>query len=127
VSPATANAPGPVRFAMAVRPGDGLGFRLAGAEVREVAAGEEAAVLRALLGDPSLGVVAAEEGLLALAPPGLLERARRRGLPVLLPFSLPRSWGEPGRGEAWVAALVRRAVGYGVRLGAAPGGPGGGR
>jgi V/A-type H+-transporting ATPase subunit F len=126
VSPSTATPPGALRLAVAVRAVDALGFRLAGAEVREVAAGEEAVALKALLGDPALGVIAVEEGLLALTPPGLLERARRRGLPVLLPFSLPRTWGGAGRGEAWVAALVRRAVGYGVRLGAAPGGRGSG-
>lgn len=122
-----APAPGPaasaLRLVVAVRPGDALGFRLAGAEVREVAPGEEPGALRALLSDPGVGVAAVEEALLAAAPPALLERARRRGLPVLLPFALPRLHGEPGRGEAWVAALVRRAVGYGVKLGSAGGGP----
>jgi len=101
------------------------GFRLAGAEVREVAPGEEAAAFRDLLGDPRVGVLAVEEALLAAAPPRLLARARERGLPVVLPFALPRRWGEPGRGQSWVAELIRRAVGYGVRLG--PSGPGGGR
>lgn len=134
---ATATAPAPagagpgapptpvsaLRLAVVVRPGDALGFRLAGAEVREVAPGEEAGALRALLADAALGVAAVEEAVLAAAPPALLERARRRGLPVLLPFALPRTFGEPGRGEAWVAALVRRAVGYGVKLGGAGGGP----
>ncbi|HET9554230.1 MAG TPA: V-type ATP synthase subunit F [Anaeromyxobacteraceae bacterium] len=111
-----------------MRPGDALGFRLAGAEVREVAPGEEAVAFRALLGDARLGVVAVEEALLALAPPRLVARARARGLPVLLPFALPRRWGEAGRGQAWVAALIRRAVGYGVKLGAGGGAPGpGGR
>lgn len=111
------------RLVVAVRPGDALGFRLAGAEVREVAPGDEGAALRALLADPAAGVVAVEGAVLAAAPQALLERARRRGVPVLLPFDLPRAWGEPGRGEAWVAALVRRAVGYGVKLGGAGGGP----
>lgn len=111
------------RLAVVVRPGDALGFRLAGAEVREVAPGDEGPALRALLAAPSTGVVAVEAAVLAAAPAALLERARRRGVPVLLPFDLPRAWGEPGRGEAWVAALVRRAVGYGVKLGGAGGGP----
>jgi V/A-type H+-transporting ATPase subunit F len=126
---ATTGPPRParsLRLAMAVRPGDAGGFRLAGAEVREVAPGEEPAAFRELLGDPHLGVLAVEEELLAAAPPRLLARARERGLPVVLPFALPRRWGEPGRGQSWVAELIRRAVGYGVRLGAG-GGPGAGR
>lgn len=125
-APPAAQHPGPLRAAVAVRPGDALGFRLAGADVRVVAPGDEAGAFRALLADPRLGVLCAEEALLAAAPPRLLARARARGLPVILPFALPRRWGEPGRGQAWVAALIRRAVGYGVRLGAAVG-PGGGR
>jgi len=114
----------PLRAAIAVRPGDDLGFRLAGADVREVPAGEEAAAFRTLLSDPRLGVLCVEEALLAAAPARLLARARARGLPVLLPFSLPRRWGEAGRGQAWVAALIRRAVGYGVKLGASGRGTG---
>ncbi len=43
--------------------------------------------------------------------------ARERGLPVILPFALPRTVGEEGRGRAYVAALIRRAIGYGVKLG----------
>lgn len=116
--------PRPLRVAVAVRPGDDLGFRLAGAEVREVAPGDEAAAFRALLADARLGVLCVEDELLAAAPARPLARARARGLPVLLPFTLPRRWGEAGRGQAWVAALIRRAVGYGVKLGAA--GPAGG-
>jgi V/A-type H+-transporting ATPase subunit F len=106
---------------VAVRPGDDLGFRLAGAEVRTIAEGEEAGAFRALLADPHLGALCADEALLAAAPPHLLARARARGLPILLPFSPPRRWGEAGRGQAWVAALLRRAVGYGVRLAGGPG------
>jgi V/A-type H+-transporting ATPase subunit F len=115
-------APAPaLRLAVLVRPGDALGFRLAGARVEEVARGEEAAALRRLLGEPRLGVLAMEEEVLAAAPARLLARARARGLPVVLPFALPRRWGDEGRGRAYVAALIRRAVGYGVKLG----GPGG--
>jgi len=108
---------GSLALAVAVRPGDGLGFRLAGAAVLEVAPGEEVAAFRRLLGDPRAGVVAVEEELLRAAPERLLRRARERGLPVILPFALPRTLAEEGRGRAYVAALIRRAIGYGVKLG----------
>lgn len=104
-------------FAVAVRPGDALGFRLAGATVEEIAPGGEAQAFRRLLADARLGVLAVEEEVLAAAPPRVLARARDRGIPVILPFALPRSLGEEGRGRAYVAALIRRAVGYGVKLG----------
>ncbi len=104
-------------LAVAVRPGDGLGFRLAGVTVEEVARGAEPAAFRRLLSDPHAGVVAVEEELLAAAPERLVRRAREKGLPVILPFALPRRVGEEGRGRAYVAALIRRAIGYGVKLG----------
>jgi V/A-type H+-transporting ATPase subunit F len=106
-----------------VRPGDGLGFRLAGAAVEEVPREGEAAAFRRLLSDPHAGVLAVEEELLRAVPERLLGRARGAGVPVILPFALPRSWGEAGRGRAYVAALIRRAVGYGVKLGGAGGVP----
>jgi V/A-type H+/Na+-transporting ATPase subunit F len=105
-----------LRLVVALRPADALGFRLAGAAVEAVAPGEEADAARRLLSDPRTGVLAVEERLLAALPPRPLARARARGLPVILPFALPRAPGE-ARGSAYVAALVRRAVGYGVKLG----------
>ena len=98
-----------------VHQGDGLGLRLTGVEVEEVAPGCEEATLLALRSRPGLGVLAVEEGVLAAFEP----RARRRdaGLPVVIPFTLPRRWAEPGHGRELVAALVRRAVGYHVKLG----------
>ncbi len=112
----TGQGPG-LGLAVAVRPGDALGFRLAGARVEEVAAGAEAAAFRRVLADARIGVLAVEEELLRAAPARLVRRARERGLPVILPFALPRRWGEEGRGRAYVAALIRRAVGYAVKLG----------
>jgi V/A-type H+-transporting ATPase subunit F len=116
-------APTAIGLAVAVRPGDALGFRLAGAAVEEVAPGDEAAAFRRLVADPRTGVLAVEEGLLRGVPERVLRRARDAGLPVILPFALPRRWGEEGRGRAYVAALIRRAVGYAVKLGGAGGQP----
>jgi V/A-type H+/Na+-transporting ATPase subunit F len=113
---ARAHAARALGLAVAVRPGDALGFRLAGAAVEEIAPGAEGQALRRLLADEKLGVLAVEEQLLAAVPPRLLGRARERGVPVILPFALPRAWGEEGRGRAYVAALIRRAVGYAVKL-----------
>lgn len=118
-------AAGALRLAVLVRPEDARGFQLAGARVVGAAPGEELAVLRELLADPGLGVLAVEEELLARIPPRLRRRVRERGLPVLLPFALPRRYGEPGRGRDYVAALIRRAIGYAVRLAGPAGGRGG--
>lgn len=120
---APAPPPSAMRLAVLVRPEDARGFQLAGARVVTAAPGEELAAIRELLGDPALGVLAVEEELLGRVPQRRLRRARERGVPVLLPFALPRRYGEAGRGREYVAALIRRAIGYAVRLA----GPGGGR
>jgi V/A-type H+-transporting ATPase subunit F len=104
------------RFGVVTRRGDGLGFRLAGAPVEEV---DEAAVaerFKALLADPGLGVLAVEEELLKQVPEALLEKVGREGVPVLLPFAFPRHWEEAGRGEQYAATLIRRAIGYHVKI-----------
>jgi V/A-type H+-transporting ATPase subunit F len=105
-----------------VRPGQGLGFRLAGAAVEEIAPGGEAAAVRRLVADPRLGVLAVQDEVLGATPARILARARQAAVPVLLPFALPARLGEPGRGGEYVAALVRRAVGYAVKLGGRGGG-----
>lgn len=103
-----------LQLVIVVPAGDALGFRLAGFRVVEVDRGQEEATLRRLRAKPGVGVMVVESSLLG---PG---RARGRmdpGLPVLIPFTLPRGIMEAGRGEAFIAALVRRAVGYHVKLG----------
>jgi len=111
------------RLVVAVRPGDALGFRLAGAEVEAVAPGEEPAAWRRVTADRSAGVLAVEESVLEAVPDRLVRRTRDRGTPVVLPFALPRRWSEEGKGQAYVAAIIRRAIGYAVKLGAAGGRP----
>ncbi len=117
VSGVRANGEATLSLAVAVRPGDGLGFRLAGAAVEEVPPGGETAAFRRLLADPHAGVLAVEEELLKAVPARVLRRARERGLPVILPFALPRTIAEEGRGREYVAAIIRRAIGYSVKLG----------
>jgi V/A-type H+-transporting ATPase subunit F len=97
------------------RPGDGAGFRLTGVPVDEIAPGEEAARFRALAADASIAVIAIETRVFEAVPDSLLRQAAARVLPVVLPFSLPRA-SEAGAGQAYVAALIRRAIGYHVKL-----------
>jgi len=98
------------------RPGLGLGFRLAGAVVEEVDDAEAPERFRALLGDGKTGVLAVQEALLDRVPEALVEKADRDGFPVILPFAVPTRWGEAGRGEQYVATLIRRAIGYHVKI-----------
>ena len=97
------------------RPGEGTGFRLAGVPVEEIPVGEEALRFRDLLSDPAVGVLAVETGVLDAVPEHLTRRDLARPGPVVIPFTFPRP-SAPGGGQAYVAALIRRAIGYHVRL-----------
>jgi vacuolar-type H+-ATPase subunit F/Vma7 len=103
-------------FKVVTRRGEGLGFRLAGAEVEELEEGEEAQRFQDLVADASLGVLAVEQELLERVPEPLLQRIGREGVPVLIPFVSPKRWEEAGRGEEYVATLIRRAIGYHVKI-----------
>lgn len=92
-----------------------LGFRLAGLSP-SVATEAEAARrhLDDMIGDERWGVILIQEDLVPdLA--GAQQRSRA-ALPLLIPFPGPELERAPGEAEAYVAELLRRAIGYRVRL-----------
>jgi len=92
-----------------------LGVRLTG--IRPLTADTPAAAARLLdeiLADPRWGVVLVQEDLMPTAP-AAWQRAGT-GLPILVPFPAPRRERPVGEAEAYVAELLRQAVGYRVRL-----------
>lgn len=92
------------------------GFSLAG--VRAVAAAdgrEAAAALRALLDQPELGVILVEDALHRALPEDLAEAIARRALPIVVSFPGPAREALPSA-EAELVELLRRSIGYRVRL-----------
>lgn len=98
------------------RPAVAAGFRLASLRVHVAAdAPAAAARLMALRRDPAVGLVLVEDALHAQLPP---EESRASGmaLPIVVPFPGP-SWKAPGSAaEARILEILRRALGYRVRL-----------
>jgi len=104
------------RMKVATRPGAALGFRLAGVPVEEVAESGAAERLAALVEEPGLGILAVEDALFDRVPDTVFERASRDGVPIVLPFTLPARWEARAGGEEYVATLIRRAIGYHIKL-----------
>jgi vacuolar-type H+-ATPase subunit F/Vma7 len=94
------------------------GFRLAGFSPVEAGDPEEGGRrLAALLDEEGVGVVLVEDALYAALPPVAQRRLAREPLPLVVPFPGP-AWVPPREGaEAYIAELLRRAIGYRVRLG----------
>ncbi|OFW05198.1 MAG: hypothetical protein A3I61_10585 [Acidobacteria bacterium RIFCSPLOWO2_02_FULL_68_18] len=104
------------RLKVVTRPGAGLGFRLAGVAVEEVSVAAGPERIAALVDEPGLGILAIDEDLLRGVPREVFERPGRGGVPIVLPFTLPARWEERAGGEEYVAALIRRAIGYHIKI-----------
>ena len=97
--------------------GGSLGFRCAGLETMEI--DEDADVSGILLGiqaEGRYGLVAMEERFLHKVSANVMKRLRKKGLPIVIPVNIPRKWDEAGPGESPVARLIRRAIGYQIKL-----------
>ena len=98
------------------RPALKAGFALAGVKAIPVIDSAEAgAVLSGLVERPGLGVLFVEEELYSGLPDALRETLERRPLPVVVPFPGPRREAR-ATAESGLVELLRRAIGYRVRL-----------
>lgn len=92
------------------------GFRLVGLEPVEAADGADgAARLAELRSRPEVGVVLIEEDLYDSLPQPELRALEREARPLVVPFPGP-VWAPPPSPEAYVVELLRRAIGYRVKL-----------
>lgn len=97
-------------------PASAPGFGLAGlaADIAEEADQAEA-LLRGYLARPDLGVVLVDETLLAQLAPEARALMDRVAQPVVVPIPGP-AWRAAPTAEEQVVELLRRAIGYRVRL-----------
>jgi len=98
------------------RPGVASGFALAGIRpILAESATEAATRLDDLVNDATVGVVLIEQTLYDQLGPATIEALSRRELPLVVPFPGPSRQPAPTP-EAYVIELLRRAIGYRVRL-----------
>lgn len=95
----------------------GLGFQLAGVEVFKAKSSAEAETgLCNLLLDKDIGIIAVSEDFIE----GFSERVRKRieggGHPIVFPFPSIKKWEEAAPAEEYVARLIRRAIGYHLKI-----------
>jgi len=105
-----------LRVALISRPEVAPGFALAGFRPLEVAdPGDAGRRLGALLGDPRVGLVLIEAPLYDGLDSELQRRLSARPIPVVIPVPAP-SWVEHAAADRVIVELLRRAIGYQVRL-----------
>jgi vacuolar-type H+-ATPase subunit F/Vma7 len=93
------------------------GLRLAGVPADDVPSAAAAAErVTQLAADPELGILLVEQPLYDAFTAPLRHDLETRALPIVVPVPVPR-WGAPAdRAEAYILDLLRRAIGYRVRL-----------
>jgi vacuolar-type H+-ATPase subunit F/Vma7 len=93
------------------------GYRLAGLTVDEVKkdadAGDRLATAAA---DPGVGIILVEQRLLDGVPPAVRRAVDRRALPIIVPIPTPNWTHAESDAESYIVELLRRAIGYRVRL-----------
>jgi len=98
------------------RPAAAAGFALAGLTSEPVSeAADPAAPIAAFLSRADLGVLLVEESIYESLPVELRARLDRSARPVVVPFPGP-AWSGARSAEDRVVELLRRAIGYRVRL-----------
>jgi len=92
------------------------GFALAGVTAHPAATRDDAeSVIAALRERGNVGVVLLDEAIYDAMPDETRARLDRSAAPVVVPFPGP-AWVEAVSAEARVVELLRRAIGYRVRL-----------
>jgi vacuolar-type H+-ATPase subunit F/Vma7 len=105
------------RLVVLCRAPSAAGFALAGLQPVEVADGSEATRrMSALLADAGLGIILVESGLYEALDDEVRRRISSHVLPLVIPFPGP-AWAERAATvDAYIVELLRRAIGYQVRL-----------
>ena len=99
------------------RPEVAPGFALVGLAVEtQVPEGDLAGTLATLLGRSDVGVLLMEDRLYRALSEDARRKADRSAVPVVVPFPSP-VWEAVPAAEQYVVELLRRAIGYRVRLG----------
>jgi vacuolar-type H+-ATPase subunit F/Vma7 len=100
------------------RPAIAAGFRLAGMKSFEASSPADGArQIATLLDEPGLGVILVEADIFNALSEEVRRELSRRPLPMVVPFPGP-SWGATLVGpDAFIADLLRQAIGYRVKLG----------
>jgi vacuolar-type H+-ATPase subunit F/Vma7 len=106
-----------LRVRVIASPGFATGFRLAGFAVDEVSTAREASDrLIAAGAQADLGILLVEQRLLDAMPTAVRRDAERRPVPVLVPIPSPAWAGKKDDSENFILELLRRTIGYRVRL-----------
>jgi V/A-type H+-transporting ATPase subunit F len=105
------------RVVVLTDPETAMGFRLAGIETLEAREMDEAQrLLAGLFEQREPGVVMFNEDYLQALPDRLQKRLEDSLQPIFVPIPHIQSWQEGERKEEYLSRLLRRAIGYQIKI-----------
>lgn len=97
--------------------GGSLGFRCAGVECVEAQGAQDVTrILQERQASGNCGLAAVDGSLLDTVPEAVIKRLRKKGLPIIIPIAIPASWTETGPEESAAVRLIRKAIGYQIKI-----------
>lgn len=94
-----------------------LGFKLAGVEVRKADTLEEMKRgVQAAMTDREVRIVILDEALFRQLPERLEKKLEESTAPIFVPIPTIKLWRGAARPEEYVARLIRRAIGYQIKI-----------
>jgi V/A-type H+/Na+-transporting ATPase subunit F len=94
-----------------------LGFRLSGVEVRKADSESELRErIEALMNEKDIRIVIVDEETFRRLPEKLERRLEHSTAPLFLPIPTVKVWRGEVRPEEYAARLIRRAIGYQVKI-----------
>jgi len=94
-----------------------VGFRLAGVEAAAVAGPQEAErLLRAWVDEGECSLIIVAQRFLEAFSEATRRRLERLSLPIVVPLPLSPAWVREERSDEYVLALIRRAIGFQMRI-----------
>ncbi|HLC18022.1 MAG TPA: V-type ATP synthase subunit F [Thermodesulfobacteriota bacterium] len=104
-------------FLVITAPGKSAGFMSAGFDSMEVDAKEDMSSLLAdIQAEGRYGLVAVEERFLNKVSENVMKRIKKKGLPIIMHINVPERWEEKWTGESPVVRLIRKAIGYQIKI-----------
>ena len=94
-----------------------LGFRCAGFAV--IAATDKddiSGLVEEITKEGKYGIILIEERFLEKIRPPVFKRIKKRGIPIIMPITLPLTWEQREFKESPILRLIRRSIGYQIKL-----------
>ena len=97
--------------------GQGIGFALAGVQIREVANLTDAhRVLAVEMDDEHNGIILIDESFTKELPPKLQKRVDESAIPLVMGIPVITKWEYIQKSEEIISDIIQRAVGYRIKF-----------